>query len=106
MILLVRKHWLPSSYIAIAIFPFVVFADAKYITPSNINHERIHLRQQLELLILGFYIWYLVEFLFRLIKTRQWSRAYREISFEQEAYRHEHDLEYLKSRKFFAFVRK
>jgi hypothetical protein len=27
-----------------------------------VNHEKIHLRQQLELLVLPFYVWYIIEF--------------------------------------------
>lgn len=69
------------------------------------NHERIHLQQQLEMLILPFYLWYCIEFLLRLIQTGDRSRAYRNISFEREAYDHQHDLLYLKSRSFWSFLK-
>ena len=69
-----------------------------------INHERIHLRQQLELLIIPFYIMYVVEFLIRLLQYRTWKKAYRNISFERECYLNETDLDYLKTRKLWAFV--
>ncbi|MEX0995648.1 MAG: hypothetical protein WDZ45_01210 [Flavobacteriaceae bacterium] len=68
------------------------------------NHERIHLRQQLELLILPFYLWYGLEFLLRLLYFRNRYKAYRNISFEREAYSNEADLYYLKRRKFWAFI--
>jgi len=69
-----------------------------------INHEKIHLRQQLELLIIPFFIIYNFEFLIRLIQYRKWNLAYKNISFEREAYRKEKDLNYLKSRPFFNFI--
>ena len=33
------------------------------------------------------------------------QKAYREISFEQEAYDHEYDFNYLKIRKFWGFLK-
>ena len=47
-----------------------------------LNHERIHTRQMLELLVVGFYLWYLVEWLIRLLMP---GNAYLNISFEREA---------------------
>jgi hypothetical protein len=70
-----------------------------------VNHERIHLRQQLELLIVPFYIIYGLEFVFRLIAYKNWKEAYQNISFEREAYKNEKDLDYLKTRPLFGFMR-
>jgi hypothetical protein len=69
-----------------------------------INHEKIHLRQQLELLILPFFLWYGLEFLIRLLILRNRQLAYKSISFEQEAYANEKDLHYLKQRSFWKFL--
>jgi hypothetical protein len=69
-----------------------------------VNHEKIHLRQQLELLVLLFYVWYVMEFLIRWIITKDKNVAYRNISFEKEAYTNEKDLNYLKSRSFWIFL--
>jgi len=63
------------------------------------NHERIHIRQQVELLVLPFYIVYLIEYAFGLIKYRNRMNAYMNISFEREAYKYDSDLDYLKKRK-------
>ena len=88
-----------------ALFPFVLLRDK---TGRNdqilINHERIHLRQQLELLIIPFYLFYLVNYLYQLISTLDHDSAYRNIIFEQEAYDHEKELSYLRSRKHFGFL--
>ena len=69
------------------------------------NHERIHLKQQLELLILPFFIWYGLEFLVRLLQYKNRREAYLNISFEREAYHNEFNLEYLKKRPFWCFLK-
>ena len=89
-----------------AIFPFILLRD-KYLRLNQrlINHERIHLRQQVELLIIPFYIWYFIEYLFRLIQYKNAHQAYMNISFEREAYQNDEDLEFLQNRKLFNFLR-
>jgi len=68
-----------------------------------LNHEAIHTRQMLELLVIGFYLWYLIEWSILLIRYRNGLKAYRHIGFEKEAYDNEGDLQYLKQRKKYAF---
>ena len=79
----------------LAIWP-VVFVErsgrtAKRKKPNRIvRHERIHLAQQLECLILPFYILYGAEEIIRQLIYRQpLESAYRDISFEKEAYQNE-----------------
>ena len=69
-----------------------------------INHEKIHLNQQMELLVIPFYLFYSIEFLWRLVQYKNWHLAYRNISFEREAYANEKDLVYLNKRSFWAFL--
>lgn len=89
-----------------AIFPFILLRDKDLrLNHRLINHERIHLRQQLELLIIPFYIWYFIEYLFRLIQYKNAHQAYMNISFEREAYQNDEDLEFLQNRKLFNFLR-
>jgi len=91
---------------AMAIFPFVILGKEEYRdNQSLINHERIHLRQQIELLIIPFYLWYFIEFLHRKGIAGDRRMAYRNISFEREAYDNQSDLDYLKNRKLFSFVK-
>jgi len=85
---------LPRPIQAIALWPFVFVHTAK-LSHRLIQHERIHLRQQLELGIFAFYIWYILEWLFRSYLHRSWRKGYRTISFEKEAYRHENSPNYL-----------
>jgi hypothetical protein len=70
-----------------------------------LNHESIHLRQQAELLIVFFYLWYSFEFLARWIQYGNRHKAYRNISFEREAYYFENDLKYLKNRRAYTFFK-
>ena len=85
-----------SKIRAIAIFPFIFISSQTKMNKVLLNHEKIHLRQQLELLIIPFYIWYLIENIFK---------DYENISFEREAFVKEKDLDYLKKRKLFQFVK-
>lgn len=78
----------------LAFWPFIFVASDTVIDDELINHERIHLRQQIELLVIPFYIWYLIA-----LKRR----GYMGISFEKEAYKNEKDLLYLNKRSIFAF---
>ncbi len=88
-----------------AFWPFIILREkALKEDLVFINHEKIHLRQQLEMLVLPFYIWYGAEFLFRLLQYKNPHLAYRNISFEREAYGNEKRLEYLSKRKCFTFV--
>ncbi len=88
----------------ITLWPFVLIKSKK-VSKVLLNHERIHLRQQLELLILPFYIWYLTEWLYWLIIKKSWWEAYDNISFEKEAYFHESDFDYLQKRKLWGFLK-
>ena len=106
MIVLVFKYLLPKGYRGLTLFPFIFLLRKE--DKQNvvlINHEKIHIRQQLELLVVPFFIWYGFEFLIRLMQFKNWSRAYRNISFEREAYENEKDLDYLKKRSFWSFLK-
>lgn len=85
-----------------------IFARKEYeergLFKTTIQHKQIHIAQQKDFFvpILGsiiFYIWYLVEWLLK------WSYAfigkdpYFQVSFEREAYSHQCDPDYLKTRK-------
>ena len=101
MILIVFKYLTPKGFRGLTFYPFVFMSDKKdKLNNVFLNHEKIHLRQQLELLVLPFYIWYGLEFLIRFIIYRNRKKAYYAISFEREAYQNEKDLNYLKYRSF------
>lgn len=94
-----------KGYIAINLFG-ILFVRNEYktlLSKKVINHENIHTKQMKELLYIIFYIWYLIEYIIKLIlcitKKDRFSIAYYSISFEQEAKVNENNLEYLNSRK-------
>lgn len=87
-----------------ALWPFILLRPARP-TARLINHERIHLRQQLELLVIPFYVWYVAEYGWYRWKGLPHGAAYRRISFEREAYAHESDLHFLKKRPLWHFRR-
>lgn len=89
----------------LTIWPFIFLKEGSLREDGVlINHERIHLRQQLELLVVPFYIFYFLEWFLRTVWYLDAYRAYQNLSFEREAYQHEKDMDYLKKRKFFAFL--
>lgn len=105
MIVLVYKYLTPKWVSGIAIFPFIIVTDER--NKKNaifLNHERIHLKQQMELLIIPFFVFYFLEFLIRYIIYKNWNKAYMNISFEREAYKNEKDLNYIKKRSIWAFI--
>jgi hypothetical protein len=100
---LIPRKW---KFTAITLFGLVFTADLRYVDRYVRNHELIHCQQQLEWLYVPFYLLYLGEWLWHLIRLRDCDKAYRAISFEREAYAHEHDLDYPGSRKHYANYRK
>ncbi|WP_010251042.1 hypothetical protein [Myroides injenensis] len=102
--IIICTNLFPKRFSGMAIFPFIILRNKEDIDDKIfINHEKIHLRQQLELLVLPFYLWYGIEFIIRLLITRNKQKAYLNLSFEKEAYQNEYNLHYLKSRKYYSF---
>jgi len=77
-----------EGYIAINLFG-VIFARKEYkpLTKNTIIHEGVHSNQIISLLGVGFYLWYVIEYLIKLIlHNGNTTKAYYDISFEREAY--------------------
>lgn len=90
--IIVRNKLLPfKGFKAMALWPFI-FVRGPF-NQVDLNHEKIHGRQQLELGLILFYIIYFIEWV---------AKGYRYVSFEREAYSNENNLDYLKHRKWFA----
>ena len=134
--MIIRNSLIPfGSFLAINLCGLIFVRRGYTFTPTDLNHERIHTRQQLELLFLPFFLLYILEWLFRLLQTfftsspqtlhpspltnnpspftlnqepftkNPFLRAYYRISFEREAYQHQSDLDYLSHRPLFAWFR-
>ena len=95
---IIKNNIIPfEGFKAMTIWPFIFVREDESFDDIDLNHEKIHCRQQIELLIIFFYIIYFIEWLLK---------SYRTISFEKEAYNNESDLKYLEHRKWFAMWRK
>lgn len=92
-----------GEYDAITIWPFIF--TKKVLSDMEKTHEIIHCEQQEEMLIVPFFLWYGIEWLIRLILYRNFDEAYRNISFEQEAYLNQHSTWYVTERSHFAWAK-
>ena len=101
---IVKNKWLPlKGFTAINLFG-VVFTRKEQLSTKTIRHEYIHTAQMRELVYVFFYVWYLIEFVIRLIQYRNYKEAYRNISFEREAYKYDEEPGYTMWRKRYAFL--
>ena len=101
----ISKHIVPKGFIGITLFPFIFLKrkDLKH-NAELVNHEKIHLQQQKELFVVFFYFFYGIEWFLKFLKYRNGFLAYKNISFEREAYLNETNLYYLDKRKNWAFI--
>jgi hypothetical protein len=92
---------------AIAFFPFIFIRTTvtENLLPEYLNHEKIHIVQQLETLVFPFYVIYLIHYLINLVLYRNHKKAYRNIIFEREAFAEEKNFNYLDSRRIWGFLR-
>jgi len=97
----------------ISIFPVIILrekyrdSDEKFWVDRAkqvINHESIHFQQALELGVIPFYVWYVLEWLFKL--PFYGAKAYEVISFEREAYGNDSDLDYLNKRVRYNWIKR
>jgi len=88
-----------------ALFPFILTRYKRLPYNSRlVLHERIHIRQQIELLIIPFYLVYLINYLVNFLQYRNHRQAYLNIVFEKEAYANDHNEVYLQKRPLWAFI--
>lgn len=121
---------LMSGYHTITIGPIILTTKKRSeVNPCIIRHERIHVHQWAEITtlciltvllcrsVLGvsmwwimacpliYYVWYVTEYIIRLLAGHGAHEAYRSIAFEQEAYDNEQEEKYLDRRNLFSFMR-
>ena len=105
MRIIYTKHFPPGNFHGINLFG-IVFVQRRWgkFLPHEVTHEMVHTYQQRELLFILFFLLYLLEYLVRLVQYRfNTFEAYRNISFEREAYAHQGDLDYRHHRPFWAW---
>jgi len=125
----------PKNVIGTTLFPFGIYIRDKWQGNIKVKwHESIHWAQQIEMFFSGigisviglilfllfnvsvflyplliifpflfFYLWYVLEWLIKTVI--HFKGAYRDISFEREAYGNEKFVDYLKKRKSFYWMR-
>ena len=122
---IIRNKYIPfKGFRAINLFGILFVRGNARIDDITLNHEKIHSAQIAEvmvasvpfalllwlftniwlgllLVIASYYLWYIIQWLIRLPK----GNAYRNISFEREAYVNQDNLNYLKNRERFDFVK-
>ena len=128
--MIVKNNVIPFwGFIAITLWPFIFVHRQTWTQFTNnvLRHERIHGHQQVEMLLVGavfaailavlgckwwsllvlplFFWLYGLEWLFGLFCYGNSTDAYRNISFEREAYDNDLDADYLKKRRPFASFR-
>ena len=128
MIIIYNKIIPFVGYTTINIFS-LLFTRKKELSEKLINHEKIHSIQILELAVFGiiltlilsfifkfsilysllgiftFYIWYCVEYILIRFFHKKQNDAYHDISLEEEAYHNDDNLNYLKTRKYFNWIK-
>lgn len=97
------KYMIFRKYSAITLWPVIIMNKRFKNSVILINHEKIHLKQQIEMLVIPFYLWYFFEFIIRYFQYKSWQLAYRNISFEREAYSNQNNMNYIVNRKFWGF---
>jgi len=98
-----NKYLPPKGYRAMMLFGFILTRPSEELSPQTIRHEEIHKKQMLEMLVIFFYLWYGIEYLIRACIYRNMEEAYRNISFEREAYSNDNLISY--RRKPFAWIK-
>jgi len=97
---------LPEGVNGITLYPFIILRTGRHTEKALINHEKIHIEQQKEMLVIFFYLWYGIEYLYNLWRFKNKRLAYKNISFERESYLNQFNLKYIsKKRKHYAFLK-
>lgn len=102
--IIIHNRFIPfgKKYLAINLLG-IVFTKGT-LSPVQRNHEYIHTKQQQELLFVFFYILYVLEWIVRIFQYRNMFKAYRNISFEREAYDKMNNPDYVLHRSYYAWV--
>jgi hypothetical protein len=103
----------PQGFSAINLYPFAIYTRGRVdrLSDKTLRHEAIHTLQARTLLIIPYYLWYLIEWLIKsiivlFIGNKGISNfAYKSISFEQEAFYNDNNLNYGNERKWLGWMK-
>ena len=103
---IIRNNIIPfKGFKTINLFGILFVREGSKMNEYDLNHEAIHSEQMKELLYVFFYLFYVIEWIVKVIKYKDLDLAYRDISFEREAYMNQNNLEYLLRRQPFNWIR-
>lgn len=127
--MIIYTTFLPKGISGMSLYPFILLRhrDESRRAEIILRHERIHQKQQEEILVVAlpfvacaafclthwlwlallvnpFYIWYGAEYLIYRLRRYDHQSAYLSISFEQEAFDNQFDESYLRFRDNFAHL--
>lgn len=116
-----------KGYKAITLWPWAFIRKGATYTDIDDRHETIHGCQQKEMLVIAavvsivllllgcgwwsllamplFFWWYAIEWLIKLCYYRNATTAYKNVSFEREAYCYQHSDNYVENRGHYAWVK-
>ncbi len=85
----IRNRFVPvKGFSAVNLFGVLFVRKGAKVTDVMIRHEEIHTMQMREMLYIFYYLWYAIEGAWKCL--RYGKKGYYRISFEQEAYLHDH----------------
>ena len=98
-----------KGYLALNLFGVIFIRNkvktfSEYYQKVILNHEQIHTKQYQELGYILFLPWYVLEYLIKLCISWNFKKAYRSVSFEQEANQFETKKTYLEKRKHYFWL--
>ena len=105
---IIKNKFIPfKGYRLINLFGVIFQRNDAMVTMTEYNHEKIHLKQMQEMLWIGFYLWYAIEYLCIMLscKWNKQSDRYHDVSFEEEAHNNDKNLNYCKERKHYAWFK-
>ena len=94
-----------KHYTGVSFFIFIWVSRLEKNSERLIRHEKIHFRQQLELLFIFHWLLYGLFYVISRIKGQGHYISYRYNPFELEAYEHDADVNYLRHRQPFAWTK-
>lgn len=95
-----------KGFAAMYFFGLLFVRKGARVGERMLRHEAIHHEQAKEMLFVGFYLWYVIEWLIRLLlQPFTGKNAYRNISFEREAYAKHRYVDYTKTRSRYTWLK-
>ncbi len=103
---IIENKFIPfKGFVAINLFGILFIRKGTSLRKYTLNHEKIHTTQMKELLYIFFYLWYLIEWIVKLFQNNfNNMNAYRNVSFEKEAFQNQGNQNYLQERKRYSFL--